>query len=282
MMVLAVGFSLGGQPAPAAAATTHHPKGAYERFSDCPLTAPVLEDCVFATINGGSVTVGRRVLPIDKPIVLQGGFYEGPAEEFLVFVGAEDGNTLSSAQLSVPGGLTGLIPRAYVPASQQGQLARSSAGVTVTLQLARSASAIRLSTENLLERRGIALQLPVKIKLNNQFLGENCYVGSSLNPVVLSLTTGATSPGPPNRPIEGTVGALEFSDGFQLLSLSGSELVDNSFAAPQATGCGGSSATAVDSALDAAMGLPSASGHNTAILDGTFYLAMPSAVRSSE
>jgi hypothetical protein len=49
----------------------------------------------------------------------------------------------------------------------------------------------------------------VKVRLENPFLGSECYVGSNSSPVVLNLTTGTTSPPAPNKPIKGTVGNIE-------------------------------------------------------------------------
>lgn len=281
VMALAAGFLLGGQGS-AAIASPHHPTGDYQRFSDCPLDTVALEDCVLSITDGGAVTVGHRTVPIDKAVTVQGGFYSRPGDRELTFVGAEDGNTLSSTQLTIPGGLTGLVPVQLLPSSLRTQLSASPAGVTMTMQLAKPAGAIRLSTENFLFQKGVALQLPLKIKLSNRFLGDSCYVGSSSKPVVLNMTTGVTSPPAPNRPIKGLAGNLEFFDEFTLTVLTGASLVDNAFAAPEATGCGGSNAPLVDKALDASIGLPSPSGRNTAVLDSSFDLAIPETVRESE
>jgi hypothetical protein len=42
------------------------------------------------------------------------------------------------------------------------------------------------------------LTLPIRVHLENATLGNNCYVGSFTNPIVLHLTAGTTSPPPPN------------------------------------------------------------------------------------
>lgn len=281
-VVLAVGLMLGGQTAASSGASLHHPSGDFEQFADCPLATLAIKDCVFATVNGGSATVGRRTVVVNKALVLQGGFYRAPGGESLVFVGAEDGNTLSSTLLSVPGGITGLIPAQYLPGWLNQRSSGSLTDVAMVLQLARPASDIRLSTENFLFQEGIALQLPLRIKLSNPFLGENCYIGSSSQPVLLSLTTGITSPPAPGVPIRGTAGVVGFADELQLTTLAGGRLVDNSFAAPQATGCGLAKGSTIDRALNASIGLPSPAGRNTVILNGVFEIATSKAVRSSE
>jgi len=67
-----------------------------------------------------------------------------------------------------------------------------------------------------------------------------------------------------------------------LIAVTGNSLVDNTFAVPRATGCGGSLSAFVDSAVDAQLGLPSSAGHNTAIMDGTIEQVNSNAVRKSE
>ena len=76
-----------------ALAAPHHPTGEYSQFADCPLSRATLDECLYEVINGGSVTIGKRTVPIKNPITLQGGA-EGAGSEVQVF-GAEDGNTCS-------------------------------------------------------------------------------------------------------------------------------------------------------------------------------------------
>ncbi|MGA8362981.1 MAG: hypothetical protein WB709_00500, partial [Solirubrobacteraceae bacterium] len=143
-------------------------------------------------------------------------------------------------------------------------------------------SSIGLNEENLLTATGTALSLPVKVKLDNPLLGESCFIGSNAHPISLSLTTGTTSPPKPNEPIKGNVGTLESAGEGAILIVSKNSLVNNSFAAPEAEGCGGIFAFLIDALVDGKLGLPSASGHNTAILNGTLYQSGAEAVRESE
>ena len=75
---------------------------------------------------------------------------------------------------------------------------------------------------------------------------------------------------------------LEYRAGEEIVVDKGNSLVNNSFAAPTAEGCGGLFSFLVDPAVNAEIGLPSAAGHNTAILNGTQELAASAAVRASE
>jgi hypothetical protein len=267
-----------------ALAVEHHPKGEFAPFADCPLSTSGLSDCVLAETNGGEFTIGKKTVPINKTITLQGGFIE--EEAGLKFVGAEDGNTLSKTALPVPGGLLGVVAPKTWPEWLQNLfnefINKGFTGVTATTELAAPASSIGLSTENLLFEEGIALSLPVKIKLSNVFLGSNCYVGSNSSPIVINLTTGTTSPPEPNKPIKGRAGTFEHNEAFTLITLSGGRLVNNSFAAPEATGCGGAFSAFVDPLVDSILGLPAAAGHNTAILEGKLSTANAKAVKASE
>jgi hypothetical protein len=270
-----------------AAATEHHPKGAFAPFADCPLSNPEVPLCTVANTTSGEFTIGKRTVPINKTITLQGGLKFVPGTEEEELVAAEDGNTLSKTALTVPGGLLGIVAPEFLPKFLQeifnNFINEGFTGVTEVTELAKPANNVRLNANNLLSEKGIALSLPAKVKLNNVFLGSECYIGSSSNPVTLNLTTGETSPPAPNKPIHGAKGTGVASEGGNLIVLSGGSLVDNSFSAPGAHGCGGFLLEGlIDPAVNAELGLPSAAGHNTAILNGSLSLASAEAVRASE
>ena len=269
-----------------ALATEHHPKGEFAPFADCPLSTPGLSDCVLAESSAGEFTVGNRSVPIRNTITLQGGFIVNEKTGVLEFVGAENGETLSKTPQYVPGGLFNIVAPKYLNKEQKEKFEefvnKGITGVTETTELAGPASDIGLSTENLLFEEGTALSLPVKIKLGNAFLGSSCYIGSNSSPIVIDFTTGTTSPPEPNKPIKGAAGKFEHNEAFTLITLSGGRLVNNSYAAPEVAGCGEPFSSLVDKAVDAALGLPAAAGHNTAILEGKLSTANAAAVKASE
>ena len=269
-----------------ALATEHHPKGEYAPYKNCPLSTVTLSDCVLAETGSGFFTVGSREVPITKTITLQGGFIENEKTETLEFVGAEDGNTLSKTPQTIPGGLFNIVAPEFLPKFLQeifnNFINEGFTGATATTELAAPASHIGLSTENLLTETGTALSLPLKIKLSNVFLGESCYVGSNAAPIVIDFTTGTTSPPLPNKPIKGAAGTLSFNPSFTIITITGGRLVNNSFAAPGAEGCGGFLSFLIDPAVNAALSLPAAAGHNTAVLEGKLSTANAAAVRASE
>lgn len=269
-----------------ALAEEHHPKGAFAPFAECPLSNPAVEACVVAVSKSGEFLVGKKTTPITKPITLQGGFKVNPTTGEQEFVGAENGETLSKTPQTVPGGLFGIeAPKSWPTALQEWfnkLINEGFTGVTETTELAAPASAIKLNSANLLFEEGVALQLPVKVKLSNVILGSNCYLGSEAHPIILNLTTGTTSPPEPNKPIKGSAGKLEVLESETLLRLIGGSLVDNSFAAPEVTGCGGSFSWLIDPLVDSTFGVPSAAGHNTSILNGDLEQAAAEAVKASE
>jgi hypothetical protein len=67
-----------------------------------------------------------------------------------------------------------------------------------------------------------------------------------------------------------------------LVTVSGGSLVNNSFAAPGASGCGGIFSFLIDPFVNSIVGLPSPAGTNSAVLEGKLQLAVAEAVKASE
>jgi hypothetical protein len=278
-MMLAV--SLAAVGASSAMAT---PTGEYAVFAQCPLSNASLNGCIAAKTESGEFVVGNEKVPITSPITLQGGFIENEETEALTFVGAANGETLSKTPQKVPGGLLGLVKCNEISnlierVACEVVFENGVTGVNATTELAAPASQIGLNEANLLGEEGTALTLPVKVHLENPLLGSECYIGSNSSPVSISLTTGTTKPPAPNKPIKGSAGTTSVNAEGTILTISKNSLVNNSFAAPGATGCGGIFAFLLDPIIDAKLGLPAAAGHNTAILDGTLKQAGAKRVR---
>jgi hypothetical protein len=267
---------------PSAAFAT--PKGEYAVFADCPVAT--VQACVTGKTESGKFIVGKETVPIEKTITLQGGFTENEKGEEQ-FVGATDGNTLSKTPQKVPGGLAGLVKCDEISnflerIACELVFENGVTGVNATTELAAPASSIGINARAIIEETGTGLSLPVKVHLENPFLGSACYIGSNSSPIVINLTTGTTSPPPPNTPITGTRGNIEVKGEGGILVLSKNSLVNNSFAAPGANGCGGLFSFLIDPLVNAKLGLPSAAGHNTAVLDGTLSQAAASVVKEHE
>lgn len=249
--------------------------GEFTRFQQCPWTKAEVKKCFYMQSGGKTLTLGNKTVPIEKPIVLQGGIGE-PVGGISPFIEATNGETLSKAAQSVPGGLAGLVPAEKSPPLVKSLtkffFEESLTGTTATLELAAPASSIEFGELNLLDGKSLALKLPLKIHFENPFLGKACYVGSSAAPLVWELTTGTTSPKKPNTPITGAPGVSEFLEKGQILEQSENELVDNKWSAPSATGCGGGLGFLVDPIVNEQLGSMTA-GHNSAILENTIYIS---------
>jgi hypothetical protein len=228
-------------------------KEEFAPFAQCPVETAQI--CLVSTTLGGEFTLGLKNTPIVNPVTLQGGLASSFSFGEQPLIGATNGETLSNVAQPVPGGLTGLS---------------SSIGgeVTATAELAGPPSSIIVSKINLLAEEGTAVTLPIKVKLDNENLGKECYIGTDAEPIVLHLTTGTTSPSLPNQPISGTTGTLEGAAKGKIVKIKGSSLVDNDFAVPGASGCGESLAPVLDLVVDAGVGIPAAAGRNTAIMNG--------------
>ncbi len=215
-------------------------------FAQCPTEAAGVEACAYSTVTGGEFKLGSKTTPIAHPITLQGGIKTGTNE----LQGAKNGETLSKTPQTIPGGLVGL----GLPGEE----------VTATAELA---GPVFLNSTGLLNG-GPAVQLPLKVKLNNTLLGETCYVGSDAEPLALTLTTATTDPPPPNTPISGKTGTLSFRAAGNIIHVAGTTVVDNEFAAPGANGCG--PAGLEDSVVNNSAGLPSAAGNNSVVQETEF------------
>jgi len=260
--------------------------GNYTRFAQCPIANLEVRKCIVATTNSGEVVLGSKKVPIVNPVTLQGGTLK-PTEGVAQFVAASNGVTLSKTPQPVPGGLAALInckeiKEPFLRFSCELTFENGITGLDSTLELARPASEISMSETNIVGELGTALELPVKVHLENPFLGSNCYVGSSGTPIIWPLTTGETNPPPPNTKIKGTAGALEFFEEGSIAELSGNVLVENAWSAPGASGCGGFLVELLlNPIINTAAGLPAAAGKNTAVLKNTVFIAAAAAVREN-
>jgi len=261
----------------------------FAQFAQCPTGSPGVEYCSFAQTTSGEFSIGKTKVPINKTITLQGGPIPTGTGAYFLFP-AKNGESLSKTELNVPGGLLNIINCEEITGEgffEQGARALCKAtfenkttGVTATTELVATATnpAI-LNTTNILIESGTALTLPVRVHLKNPFLGNNCYVGSESSPIQLHLTTGTTSPPAPNKPISGKAGTLAEEEE-EILVINENSLVDNSFSTPTSEGCGEFLFIKgyLDSIVNKKLGLPSAAGNNTAILNGTLKIASANAV----
>jgi hypothetical protein len=233
---------------PAAAIKEPIVKEDFAPFADCPTESSAV--CIVSNTTGGEFKLGSKTVPIPEGTVikLQGGL---PLESYVgqTLIAPLDGKTLSEIPLTVPGGLTGI-------AGLGGE-------VTATAQLA---GPIEVNRGDLAIPVGPAVTLPLKVKLDNPVLGESCYIGSDAEPVVLHLTVGKTAPPPPAEPLEGHRNPIEYKDKKRIVYIPNNTLVDNNFAVPGVSGCGGALSPIVDPIVDLDTGLPAKAGESKVVM----------------
>ena len=261
--------------------------GNYTKFAQCPYSNLEVKKCIYSVTKAGEVVLGSKKVPIVNPVILQGGTGAVNEEGYRAFFAATNGITLSKAPQPVPGGLAGLvnckeITDFFLRVSCEVTFENGVTGLNSTLELARPASEIVVSENNLAAESGVALKMPVKVHLENPFLGSGCYVGSSGSPLIWNLTTGTTSPPGPNTPITGKAGFIEFLEEGRISEAKDASLVDNAWSAPGASGCGGFLVELLlNPIINSAAGVPAAAGKNTAILKNELNIASAAAVRKN-
>jgi hypothetical protein len=276
MMALIVSLvSLGAVASPVLA---KQPTGDFAVFKQCPRFTAGVNLCLYSQIDG-EMTLDKLTVPIVNTVTVQFGIMlnEETFEEKVV--GALNEETLSPTPQPVPGGLSSLIDCNEIKGKWfPGRVRRGACKamldssrfttVNATTELARPASEIYVNKSNEEDGEGTALTLPVRIHLENPLLGQDCYIGSSANPIMFNLTVGTTSPPPPNEPITGKFGLISVKDEFEFIEVTGHVQVDNAFSAPEATGCGGPFSFLIDPLINGKLGLPSPAGYNTIIHSG--------------
>jgi hypothetical protein len=284
VMVALLALVVSAVLAPAAFAS---PKGKYAVFSDCPLKAANIVQCIYSETTSGEVKLGNTPVPIEAPkkIILQGGLVENPETGLVSFIGAADGNTLVKTALPVPGGLldfvnckkiSNIIERIACELAFENGVT----GVNATTELA---GAVAVHEGRLIEGKGVALTLPIKVKIENPFLGGECYIGSNASPITLNLTAGTTTPPAGFTPLVGSRGEFTFEEGSSYAIDRGVKLVENDFTVSGSEGCGGILFSwLLDPILNEKVGVPSTAGHSEAILKDPIQIASAEAVKNSE
>ncbi|MGD1059487.1 MAG: hypothetical protein ABR992_18980 [Solirubrobacteraceae bacterium] len=240
--------------------------------------------CIYSPTESGYITIGKQEVKIVNTQVLQGGLFEETEPFVKHLAGALNKETLTKTAQKVPGGLLGIkceeIKGSGWIETELRKLceylfANSLTNVYAVTELAKPASSVVLNTAAEQLGEGTALALPVKVKLENPLFGSECYIGSEGEPLELNLTTGATSGGPTGKP-----GTKTTKEKGGILEISGVSLVNNTFKAPGVTGCG--LFGLLDGLVNEKIGLPSASGKNTAVLNGKVEIANSELVEESE
>jgi len=232
---------------PMASAAT--PKPGYTQFAGCPSNEenPKVTGCLILKVKSGNFKMGSKNVPIEKPFSLSGGYEETGAFSF------NSKGGLEKVKQKVPGGVIGLTGLTWLAEF----LGIEALTLYATTELAGAPQPLAEPA-----------YLPIKVHLENStgVLGPNCYVGSTASPIKLLLTTGTTSPPPPNKPISGKEPEFAFDEKTGILHLNNGTFVDNSFSAPGASGCVltlfGFIPISINGLVNTQSGLPAPAGTN--------------------
>ncbi len=281
----------------ALANTVQNPTNRLGIYKNCPVNGKSAggfndELCVFsateAAPEGGAFTVGGITVPLEKQVQLQYGLAEN-SEGVLEFVAPTDGAAaIVPTPEKVPGEPIGHITEAeqeeegwpaalkysYKQAQKHGK-------VKIVYESIEQAGDPVQNSTNIIFEEGVGVLAPVKIKGENKWLselGDVCYIGSEEDPITQHLTTGGSESPLTHEILKGSAGRLSIFDEGNALYLTGSDLVDNTYAVPGAS-CTGPYSSSVDAAIDKAFGIPAVAGASNTQLKGTLYESVAQVVK---
>jgi hypothetical protein len=267
------------------------PKGIYKPFTNCPIAvnnALMNESvggdavgCIAGQIQGGSVKIGNITTPVTEPVNVQFGVWD---PQNATFGGDNPGGIeqFVGGILPPPAGLPAMVATKpdLIPQSLTTALGCPSSSAVVENICQQAAanpadnqvSALAQEAGQLTTFGVFSWTQRIKFKLVNPLLGNNCYIGSDNNPIVLNPQV---SLGPGGQFLFEQDPNPTVHPNTAVLALEGAVAADNTFSAPGVTGCGpgGSDNIAVDQALDAGTGLPAASGTNNFTFTGNLFFA---------
>jgi hypothetical protein len=236
----------------ASVASAKEPAPGYSQFAGCPSPEedPAVEFCLRSEITGGHLQMGKKDVPIKQPMTLSGGlntFFEG--------FSANSKGGLTKVKQEVPGGIIGLTGLDWLV----NFLNLEGLKLYAVTELAATPSHFTFGS----------VTIPIKVHLINPVLGNNCYIGSTSSPITLHLTTGTTSPPPPNEPITGKAPEVVLDFEKEIIHLNNGIYVDNAFSAPGASGCVltlfGFIPISLNGFVNSQSGLPAAAGTNETV-----------------
>jgi hypothetical protein len=227
-------------------------KAEFAKFVNCPIDLG--KGCLYGETLEGEFKLGSKTTPIVNPTILQGGLAYIGTETLPMIPPRFGAEELSKVSQPLPGGLTGLTEIVGGPVNATAELAGTPVVTAVFLGFGHDT----------------AVELPIKVHLENELLGPNCYIGSDAEPVVLKLTDGTTKPPAGTEPISGKIGTNEGRDKGRLIAFINNTLVDNTFAVPAAKNCGTNALLepVITAAVNVGAGLPAAPGVSRAVLTG--------------
>ncbi|MFC8292969.1 hypothetical protein ACFUJ0_07575 [Streptomyces sp. NPDC057242] len=248
--------------------------GGWAPSTRCPVDAPAMlaadgldraPQCVASFSLSGSIKLGKTTVNTGKTNLQIGTIQNSDGTSTVV---APPAGAIIADSATVPGGLLGLMCPSDIPfiTSICKQLSDGKLNkITATLESAGTPSDFDQIAGVLTDQPIVTL--PVRIRLENPFLGSNCYIGTKEKPILLRPRN-FTAPefGLERFSADGT--ANEEGD-VSRINLLGSTQGDNTFAVPGASGCGLGLLGLIDGAVNLKTGLPSPAGKNSLVLNNT-------------
>jgi hypothetical protein len=257
--------------APSASAISPVPAPTVQTFAQCPVNGATggkdghISTCIVGVAAQGTIDIGPLDTTFAGPGLVQGG-WAGNSPVQPNWIQALDGVSYSAPRqlLSIPVmtliGNPDVTPPAdsdvYVESAQAGPM-----GFSITTPGQGGLNPYTV--------------IPLSFHLVNPLLGPDCYIGTVADPITLHLTTAMSGA------LTGSLGTIQITPLGKSIALTtvGTEVVDNTFTVPAATGCGTDGVW--DSAITSMEGANSP-GSNTVILYGNFALTAASTERHLE
>ncbi|GGZ32888.1 hypothetical protein [Streptomyces poonensis] len=255
----------------ATAATGPALNGEWAPFDRCPVDNPAMlaadgfdktPQCVVSTSASGSIKLGKTTVTTGKTNLQVGVVQNADGSSTVV---APASGALVADPAKVPGGLLGLMCPSDIPVITGICKTLDDSrlnSITATMESVGAPYAFDQTAGVLTDMPIIAL--PVRIHLENPLLGDNCYIGTKSNPIVLR-------PRNLDYPAFGMSffkgdGTVDEAGEMSRIDLTGAPQNDSTFAVPGATGCG-LNVGLINLAVNAKTGLPSAAGNNSLTLN---------------
>ncbi|MEU2507205.1 hypothetical protein ABZ621_21200 [Streptomyces sp. NPDC007863] len=248
--------------------------GGWAPSTRCPVdaTAMVSTDgldtspqCVVSYSLSGSIKLGNTTVPTGKTNLQIGVVQNADGTNSVV---APAGGALIADSATVPGGLMGLMCPSDIPFVTDICRKLTDANlnkITATMESVGTPSEFDQIAGVLTDQPIVTI--PVRIRLQNPFLGDNCYIGSKSNPILLRPKN-LTAPGFGVTRFDGDGTANEEGE-MSRLDLLGATQYDDGFAVPGAAGCGLGWFGIIDAAVNLKTGLPAGAGKNKLLLNDT-------------
>lgn len=248
--------------------------GVWAPLNRCPVDDPAMLAvtgkeaealCSAENSPSGSMTFGNFTVPF-KHTNHQYGVEQSEEESFLTTTTSPPGGVLDAEPVELPGGIRGLLcpSRGYIARHiclsdlDHSARGRSEHASTVFWKLE---SAGKLTNFQILSGLVPGLPIatvPLKIHLQNRFLGRECYIGSEAEPIV----TMPASTAPPETEFVFFAGNGTLGEEGPLTDIKSRDSQNSSgFTVPAASGCGPGGV--FDQLIDRNVGLPSSASTNS-------------------